>query len=497
MPGKDYMGREMAGIRRILYFSGNLPNTYTANVLRRLAFSCWHTHQLPPTISATRSCFSAMAEMQDSHNEMELYSPNPEVRGMTCLNRDAFDKTIHVPVIKIKKEIINRLMKSLKHRLIQRPSLKRVIEDPKDDVNKLVLLDPYKVKSIDSFDESDHVLFKQFDVNPQVSQYELQLTYENFKCEEILRAVLPKGQDVTSGFSRVGHIAHMNLRDHQLPYKNVIGQVILDKNPGITSVVNKTNTIDSTYRNFQMEVLAGEENMITKVKENYVTYEFDFSKVYWNPRLGTEHNRIIGFLKARDVLFDVFAGVGPFAVPAAKKNCTVYANDLNPESYKWLLHNCKLNKVEKRVQAFNTDGRDFIKTTIKKELLKYADMPSAEEKPSLHIAMNLPALAVEFLDAFKNLLEEEPCNSFILPTIHCYSFSKDDDPLQDVKARAESFLGTTLEDCSMHLVRNVAPNKEMVCISFKLPSSVLFQRLSDTGEPESKRPRTAEESKVD
>lgn len=39
----------------------------------------------------------------------------------------------------------------------------------------------------------------------------------------------------------------------------------MDKNPGITCVVNKTNTIDSTYRNFQMEVLAGENNMVAKV----------------------------------------------------------------------------------------------------------------------------------------------------------------------------------------------------------------------------------------
>lgn len=39
----------------------------------------------------------------------------------------------------------------------------------------------------------------------------------------------------------------------------------MDKNPGVTCVVNKTNMIDSTYRNFKMEVLAGEENMVAKV----------------------------------------------------------------------------------------------------------------------------------------------------------------------------------------------------------------------------------------
>lgn len=42
---------------------------------------------------------------------------------------------------------------------------------------------------------------------------------------------------------------------------------------------------------------------------------------------------------------DVFAGVGPFAVPAAKNGCAVFANDLNPDSVKWLRHNVNSNNV--------------------------------------------------------------------------------------------------------------------------------------------------------
>ena len=45
----------------------------------------------------------------------------------------------------------------------------------------------------------------------------------------------------------------------------LLGQVMIDKNPGITSAVNKINTIDNTYRNFEMEVLSGEENMMINV----------------------------------------------------------------------------------------------------------------------------------------------------------------------------------------------------------------------------------------
>ena len=51
-----------------------------------------------------------------------------------------------------------------------------------------------------------------------------------------------------------GHLAHLNLRPEALPFKNVIGQVILDKNPTIKTVVNKIGNIATEFRTFPMEV---------------------------------------------------------------------------------------------------------------------------------------------------------------------------------------------------------------------------------------------------
>nr|XP_054108244.1 tRNA (guanine(37)-N1)-methyltransferase [Callithrix jacchus] len=443
-----------------------------------------------------RKIFSTMPEIETHERDSELFSPPSDVRGMTKLDRTAFKKTVSIPVLKVRKEVVSKLMRSLKRAALQRPGVKRVIEDPEDKESRLIMLDPYKMFTHDSFEEAELSVLEQLNVSPQISEYNLELTYENFKSEEILRAVLPEGQDVTSGFSRVGHIAHLNLRDHQLPFKHLIGQVMIDKNPGITSAVNKINNIDNMYRNFQMEVLSGEQNMMTKVRENNYTYEFDFSKVYWNPRLSTEHSRITELLKPGDVLFDVFAGVGPFAIPVAKKNCTVFANDLNPESHKWLLHNCKLNKVDQNVKVFNLDGKDFLQGPIKEELMQLLSL-SKERKPSVHIVMNLPAKAIEFLSAFKTLLDEQPCSSELLPIVHCYSFSKDANPTEDVRQRAGAVLGISLEACSsVHLVRNVAPNKEMLCITFQIPAAVLYKNQTRNPEncedPPLKRQRTAE-----
>ena len=105
-----------------------------------------------------------------------------------------------------------------------------------------------------------------------------------------------EGIDTVSGYSYVGHIIHLNLREEARPYKLVIGKILLQL-PNIRTVVNKTAAINNTFRNFVMETIAGDEDYNVSVKENGVKFEFDFSKVYWNPRLSTEHERVVELLK--------------------------------------------------------------------------------------------------------------------------------------------------------------------------------------------------------
>ena len=46
----------------------------------------------------------------------------------------------------------------------------------------------------------------------------------------------------------MGNIAHLNLRDEYLPFKFIIGRVILDKNKSIQVCVNKIGTIQNEFR---------------------------------------------------------------------------------------------------------------------------------------------------------------------------------------------------------------------------------------------------------
>lgn len=53
-------------------------------------------------------------------------------------------------------------------------------------------------------------------------------THHLSSAEEVLREALPEGVVVPQSFETAGHIAHLNLRDEHMPFKHVIGEVLLD-----------------------------------------------------------------------------------------------------------------------------------------------------------------------------------------------------------------------------------------------------------------------------
>lgn len=204
------------------------------------------------------------------------------------------------------------------------------------------------------------------------------------------------------------------------------------------------------------------------------------------------------------MIYDVCAGVGPFSIPAAKRKLAVVANDLNPNCVEYLKENAKLNSVTLQGvhcldgNRFITEvaGPDFIRRIIETQ----SDLDDAPIITRANFIMNLPAMAVEFLPSFVGLLrnyreqettsEKEPARKKIkfdndsdLPPvyIHCYTFVKGDESYKvaDFKEGAiqkakEILKGWELHDVNVHDVRNVAPNKHMLCISFRADEKMLL-----------------------
>ena len=93
--------------------------------------------------------------------------------------------------------------------------LKRIMFDPE------LLDEEAKSKILNAIE-------KVTDLKLEFTSTEVELKYEDWDIKRSLKAVLPKEIEF-SGYSHVGHIAHLNLREELYPYKNVIGQLLVDK----------------------------------------------------------------------------------------------------------------------------------------------------------------------------------------------------------------------------------------------------------------------------
>ncbi|KAK8826372.1 hypothetical protein WA538_001510 [Blastocystis sp. DL] len=366
-------------------------------------------------------------------------------------DRSIFETQRRVMAVRTPKQYCQRMHDALKDHLLMNGRHKNIQMDPTSPAYRLILLRASELSQIPI--PLREWLLQQPSVS--IAPMSLQQHYADFSAEEVFRRILPSGIVPPTSFEQVGSIVHVNLDDALLPYKYVIGQVLLDKVPSCRTVVNKVGKIVSPWRTFDMEVLAGEKDTHVTVREGSCVYSFDYSKVYWNARLHREHLRLVDSFSRSDVVADMFCGVGPFALPAAKRGCRVFANDLNPNCFAALRDNIRRNHVERLVTPFNMDARAFVAMLARMAI------------PVTQVIMNLPASAETFCDVFRTCFADA---STPLPRIHCYMFSNQKDPIADSISRLEEVLQRKLAGGAVEgrVVREVAPHKQMTLVSFQL-----------------------------
>jgi tRNA (guanine37-N1)-methyltransferase len=381
-------------------------------------------------------------------------------------------QSLSFPALLVPVRRTAELRKRLASLLLRRPQTKSVY--PASDGTKRILL----LANSDAL-KSELVVDAIRHCDCSITTYTLELDYPDLTAEEVLRTLLPpETTEIPSSYELVGHLAHINLRNELLPYKYWIGKVLLDKNqPTIHTVVNKVGTIETEFRTFGMEVVAGNSApgwSLVQVKEERCIFELDFTQVYWNSRLAGEHKRLVSLIgkESRNhhpmTVLDLMAGVGPFAVPLTSpahgySHVTVHANDLNPSSYKYLVKNAQRNKC-RNLHCYNEDARTMVqRLCIQPETL--IDVH--------HVIMNLPASAPEFLNAFGDFTGP------IQPWMHVHCFAPKQSEarqFQDALDRCAQSLGRSIDRVAhqvrIHIVRDVSPRKFMLCVSFRLPTLV-------------------------
>ncbi|WP_435551643.1 class I SAM-dependent methyltransferase [Natrinema sp. CGMCC1.2065] len=246
-------------------------------------------------------------------------------------------------------------------------------------------------------------------------------------------------------YERLGRAALIDEDDPERA--RAIADAVLESDLPVETVLNKASKVKGETRVRDWELLAGENTEVVH-REYGCEFLLDLAQVYFSPRLATERHRVAKQVSSDERAFDMFAGVGPFVIPFAKRGATCVGVDLNPDAIEYLRENAARNGVEERVTAINEDVREVA--------TEYADWAD-------RLVMNLPHSADALLEAAVTLAGDD-C------TLHYYDIQHEDDPFgpgeQAVRAAAEPEYNVTVE--TRHTVRSYAPHELNVCLDVRL-----------------------------
>jgi tRNA (guanine37-N1)-methyltransferase len=168
---------------------------------------------------------------------------------------------------------------------------------------------------------------------------------------ESVRRSVPRRYDV------VGDIAILALPRELSEYGPEIAGVIIRKRRHIRTVLNKTAMVRGDKRVASFDTLAG-PTTVTTHREYGISYRLDISRVFFNPSLASERNRIAAMTAPGEIVLVPFAGIGPFVLPLVKKRSFVVAVENNPDAICWLLENIRLNGAGDYVCVVEGDALD-------------------------------------------------------------------------------------------------------------------------------------------
>lgn len=271
----------------------------------------------------------------------------------------------------------------------------------------------------------------------------LVLNFNYFNYKDIFQHFLPHNCTVSS-YEIIGNVIHLNLTSIQLPFKNFIGQILYIKTR--KTIINKIETINNIYRNYKIEILAGNQSDLqTIIIENNVKMFIDLEHVYWCSRLQEERRLLTNTIQKNSIICDPFCGIGPHVLLLLNKNCKVFANDLNPHAINCLYKSLQLNKfTDKEYEISNIDAKDYLNELKTKKVI--ID----------HFIFNLPEYSLDFIIYLSGF------NNFIL---HCYFFCKRDTDV--VTFLRQKLFSNKINEKHIRHIRDVSPSKSV----FKLEIS--------------------------
>lgn len=210
------------------------------------------------------------------------------------------------------------------------------------------------------------------------------------------------------------------------------------------TIVNKESSISGDRRVADYNILHGETTE-TVSKEYGYEYKLDITETYFTPRLAEERNRVVSQISSEDRTFDMFAGVGPFAIPAADVGSRAVATDINSKAICYLRENALRNEVDNSINSHVSDVQD-----LTDEYRKWAD----------NVIMNLPHTADEYIESATTLCSDGG-------KLYYYCFMSEQETVESETKMLENKVDGSLDVDDWRSVRPYAPGVQNVCIEYQ------------------------------
>jgi len=244
-----------------------------------------------------------------------------------------------------------------------------------------------------------------------VNEYLLLPIINQVKCEDLLRKYNIKFEIVECNPSQK-KITRMT--KHKIPSHDIVGNIVIVREKvvreyGESRIINVLRSIypwieaiyvkhgtEHDYRLGKLRLIWGKEVKYVVYKEYGLEFFVDLYRVYFNPRLSTEHRLLAENVKDGEIVFDLFSGFGGFSIHIAHlKEALIYANDINPYAIYCLLKSIVLNRrrLRGRIVASVFDARD---------IPKYFKSSIADR-----IIANLPHKSIEFFKTYNHLSHKD------------------------------------------------------------------------------------------
>jgi tRNA (guanine37-N1)-methyltransferase len=252
---------------------------------------------------------------------------------------------------------------------------------------------------------------------------------------------------VVTSFDVLGELAIVEIPGGLVKKRKEIGEAVMEVHKNVRTVAAKMGPMEGKFRVRKLEVIAGKKKTETVYRESGCSFLLDPAKVYFSPRLSFERERIAGLIKPGERVLVMFAGVGPFAVVASKRNplAEISAIELNPAAFEYMVKNIKLNRLEGRVNPVFGDVREVVPVLFE----GWAD----------RVLMPLPKGAEEFLDVALEAAKKGA-------VIHVYCFARVGEEKKKANeiARRIGELGRKARLLNFRTVRPFAPHVDQIAV---------------------------------